>query len=256
MKRSLPFLLLRKFIKASYNSKMSFAVSSFFTRKSVSTFVTIVFFILISILYIDQQLSLYFQRADLAQIQNFSRQITDIGLGEYWFGLALGCFLVSFLLTRHSIQQQILKSASMTIEKLQTLRSIIHEFGLTLFISLISSGIIIHIFKWSLGRQRPHKSELADPHIFIGFTPQWHFHSMPSGHSQVLFTVATCLALYFPKYRIPTFIIFALLAFTRVITIQHFLSDVIAGCFIGYATSIAIFYWRKNKTAKNSDYKN
>lgn len=233
---------------------MSKAFTSYFLNKK-NLFLTgfILILVVVSILFLDQPLSLYFQSEHLSVIQHFSRQITDIGLGEYWFGLAFASLLVAFLLKLPFMKNLFLNKSQMPIAKLTAMQKKIYEFAMTLLISLITSGLVVHIFKWSLGRQRPHKSEFADPHIFLGFTNKWHFHSLPSGHSQVLFTVATCIALYQPKYRVPVFITFAILAFTRVITIQHFLSDVLAGCLIGYLVSHAIYQWRQKNLANYSE---
>lgn len=228
----------------------------FFSKHNILLTLITFIIVIVSVCFVDQPLSLYFQSEQLASIQNFSRKITDIGLGEYWFGLALASLLVAFLLKQRSVQNFLLKKSHlshMPLQKLTEMQKKIYEFAMTLLISLIASGLVVHLFKWSLGRQRPHKSEFADPHVFLGFTNQWHFHSLPSGHSQVLFTVATCIALYQPKYRIPIFTIFALLAFTRVITIQHFLSDVLAGCLIGYLVSNAIYLWRQKRLPNYSE---
>lgn len=226
---------------------------SFINKQNFFLTISILILVVFSILFLDQPLSLYFQRDSLANIQNFSRQITDIGLGEYWFGLSFASLLVAFLLKNPVVKKFFLNKSQMPVNKLIAMQKKIYEFAMTLLMSLIASGLVVHIFKWSLGRQRPHKSDVADPHIFLGFTNQWHFHSLPSGHSQVLFTVATCIALYQPKYRIPVFTIFALLAFTRVITIQHFLSDVLAGCLIGYLVSTAIYLWRQKRLSGYSE---
>lgn len=228
-------------------------LSSFLNKKNLFLISFVLIFVVFSILFLDQPISLYFQREDLATIQHFSRQITDIGLGEYWFGLAFASLLVAFLLKLPFMKNLFLNKSQIPIAKFSDMQKKIYEFAMTLLISLITSGLVVHIFKWSLGRQRPHRSEFADPHIFLGFTNQWHFHSLPSGHSQVLFTVATCVALYQPKYRVPVFITFAFLAFTRVITIQHFLSDVLAGCLIGYLVSHAIYLWRQKRFTSYSE---
>jgi membrane-associated phospholipid phosphatase len=117
-----------------------------------------------------------------------------------------------------------------------------------LLISLFISGIAVHFFKFLFGRLRPHRTEVGDPNVFVPFNFDWHYHSLPSGHSQVLFTVATCLALAFPKKAVVLYLSFFALAMTRVFTIQHFLSDVMMGCLLGYVVTQLIAKHRSGRS--------
>ena len=71
----------------------------------------------------------------------------------------------------------------------------------------------------------------------------WDYHSFVSGHSQVMFTVATMFSLAFPKLRWFFVSIAAFFAFTRVVIHDHFLSDIIGGAVVGVVGSMTATYW-------------
>lgn len=83
-------------------------------------------------------------------------------------------------------------------------------------------------------------------------TFQWFKHlssSFPSGHMVVFAAFGTAILIYYPQYRrlVLTFLI--ILGMVLVGTDYHFLSDVIAGTYIGIITSYIIWYlFEKHKT--------
>ena len=102
---------------------------------------------------------------------------------------------------------------------------------------MLSSGLILHVFKFLLGRERPHKTPDHNPFVFEPFNLHHHFQSFPSGHSQTLFCVATIISFYFPKATPWVLTIALYLASTRATTLAHFVSDVFAGALIGILVS-------------------
>jgi undecaprenyl-diphosphatase len=58
--------------------------------------------------------------------------------------------------------------------------------------------------------------------------------SFPSAHSAYAFMMATLLAHWFPRYRIPFFILAGWIGWTRIYLNLHFPTDVLAGCLLGY----------------------
>lgn len=203
---------------------------------------TTLFLVGLSVYKLDQPISLYFKQLEHSELNTVARFITDIGLGEYWFGLALCCYGIFFSLRNIKLKNQIQSLLKISSDRLDAYQQKIKWFAHTLFFSLIVSGISVLTLKFIIGRQRPHKSELVDPYVFQFMTSDWHFHSMPSGHSQVLFASATSLALFLPQLRYLIFAIFLLLAFTRVITAQHFLSDVLSGALLGYTVTYLLYF--------------
>lgn len=85
----------------------------------------------------------------------------------------------------------------------------------------------VRLFKIIIGRARPDIFLKKGVYGFYGFEWNHHFHSFPSGHSMAAFTLATSLALLFPRFRTYFFSIAALLTTSRIFLLGHFPSDVI-----------------------------
>jgi undecaprenyl-diphosphatase len=83
----------------------------------------------------------------------------------------------------------------------------------------------------AVGRDRPHVQTLV---------PEPHSHSFPSAHAASSFACAVVLATFAPRFRIPFFVLAALIAISRVYVGVHFSLDVLAGAawgvLIGKAT--------------------
>lgn len=186
---------------------------------------------------LDQVLSIVFARGDLQPLWLAARNITNVGLSEYYFIGAALCFVFFKWLAART---DFWKSR-------EERRSFLQRWAVNAIVAMISSGIVLHIIKFTVGRQRPHKSApFYDPLVFEPFTTHWHWHSFPSGHSQTMFTVATMLSMAWPRYRWLWLGFAAVICLTRVIVHDHFLSDVVFGATLGYAmTLITLFLMRK-----------
>lgn len=194
-------------------------------------------------LTLDQTLAAYFAQVSADDIRAFFRQITDIGLSEYYFLIALGTWaFAAWIAPRLEFFKKIPERVDFA-----------RRWGLNFFVALIVSGILIHIIKFCVGRQRPHKSPIYDPYVFDPITTHWHWHSFASGHSQVMLTAATMMAVALPRFRW-FFLSFAvLICFSRVVVLDHFLSDTIMGGAVGYCGSLIAMKLMMQKT-KNGLY--
>jgi membrane-associated phospholipid phosphatase len=162
-------------------------------------------------LYVDQPVSMWFDEPKRESWRVFALEITDIGQSAQWFLLAIIVFFIS---------------KSRGAQKLP-------HWAAHLFFALIISGLLLHIVKFSCGRQRPHISPERFPLVFHPFTFDWNYQSFPSGHTQTLFCVAVFFSLLWPRQRIFFFLFALAFSFTRVMALQHFLSDIIGGAMIG-----------------------
>ena len=61
----------------------------------------------------------------------------------------------------------------------------------------------------------------------------------PSGHMLVFTAFFTAIGRHYPRYRLPAAILLFLLAAALILTDYHFLSDVIAGAYLGFLVSAA-----------------
>lgn len=148
----------------------------------------------------------------------FFRLITDVGLAGPYIGLALILWI----------------SGSFAKKKLSERRRLWALFGKRLFYSSIVTGLIVHLIKYTVGRERPYHSILETSWNQQMGSLIADFQSFPSGHSQVCFTVAAVMAAHSPRYKRLFLLIAALIASTRMMTQSHFLSDVIFGSALGW----------------------
>lgn len=76
-----------------------------------------------------------------------------------------------------------------------------------------------------------------------------HFsNSFPSGHSVTAFSVFCLLSLFVKnkKWGIVFLIMAILIGFSRIYLVQHFITDVYAGSFIGIIVTVIVFYYFEN----------
>ncbi len=188
----------------------------------------------VCVYYIDQDFTLLFKDDD--RVWLVAREITNVGLFTNYFIPAFIVWLGAMVLLRWNSPKN-----RERIKKVETLAT-------WLMYCLLFSGLWVHIIKSIVGRQRPKISPDFDPRVFQPFITHWDYHSMPSGHAQVMFTVATFIAFLFPNYKYGFYFIAFAMAFTRVMTRDHFFSDVIMGIAVGHIPTVILLHWisRKN----------
>lgn len=194
---------------------------------------------LLSMFFLDQKLAAFFNREDIyANWYQPARKLTDLGLFEIYFLIAFfGWAFAKFAAPRLNSFNQIQKKSEF-----------FRVWCLNYLTALLFSGVLTHLIKFLVGRQRPHKTPDFEPLVFSPLTTHWHWHSFSSGHTQVMFTFATMFSLAFPKQQ-KYWISFAILiAFTRVMVADHFLSDTIFGAFVGYCGTLLALLYMKTKT--------
>ena len=175
------------------------------------------------------------------ELWNKARAITDIGLGAHYFSLSLFCLILSYFVAP---RVEALKKFSSFFAKMKI-------WAWSLLAALIYSGLYLRLFKYLIGRLRPNKTPHHDPALFFPFNSDWNYQSFPSGHSQVLFCVATMVALIDHRRRWLWFGLATFVAFTRVVIYAHFLSDVIGGATLGFLGAL----WASHLMQKYSRFK-
>ena len=113
--------------------------------------------------------------------------------------------------------------------------------GLFIFMTVALSGLAADLLKLLFGRARP---LLLFDHGTYGFGWFRYVHewtSFPSGHSATALSVAVALWLLQTRFRLLFLAGGLLVAASRVVLCQHYLSDVLAGSMLGAATSILLY---------------
>jgi lipid A 4'-phosphatase len=186
--------------------------------------------ILLSIAFIDRPLARYFHQAD-PELRRVFTFITQFGLGQ-------GYLIVTALLFLAGRAAAALARSAALAARLRLLA----WRALFLFAAVAGSGIAVDIVKLIFGRARP-KLLFADG--IYGFS--WgalraDYWSFPSGHATTAGALAVGLSLLWPRLW-PLFWAAALLvAASRIIITEHYLSDVVAGAACGGVIAWAI--WR------------
>lgn len=218
--------------KTQSPEKKAFARHTFF----VAVFTAL--FCLFSIFYSDQAVAQAFDDPSLAALRQFCSDITDIGLGAFYFILSLFVYLSS-LWTFPRIQW--FRGRAELLQKIR------FASGFS-FAALFLVGLVNLILKVAFGRARPHMTETFESLKFDPLNFHWYWHSFPSGHAQVVFVVATLMSIAWPRFKL--FFLFSAfgIALTRVVIHQHFLSDIILGAAIGYLGTVGLFIYQKEKT--------
>ena len=104
------------------------------------------------------------------------------------------------------------------------------QFGKTLLIGFISSGVSVQVIKHLIGRARP---RITDQLLFIGPTFKGSYDSFPSGHTAMAFCLAYLCSCHFPRYRALFYLYGLFVCFGRVDSASHFPADVLGGALLG-----------------------
>jgi undecaprenyl-diphosphatase len=107
-------------------------------------------------------------------------------------------------------------------------------------LAFIVAGLIEFGLKHVVGRPRP---------VAAGTLLAPEFDSFPSGHATSVFAVATALASFYPALRWPLYVLAGAIALGRVYLTRHYLSDVLAGAFIGLVIASLVLRHRAGTIA-------
>lgn len=172
--------------------------------------------ILLTISYalIDRQLTLFCQDLNPELVQVF-QWITKLGKST-WYLVGFAVLFVFFKYYRR--------------------RPIAANRALFLFAAVAVSGLTTDLIKPLVGRLRPKLLFEANLFGFEPFRIGYEYNSFPSGHATTVFALAASLALVYPRWRLPLFGFAAVIGLSRIIVGAHYLSDVMAGAYVGIMT--------------------
>ena len=188
--------------------------------------ILIVFFICslliaFSYIYWDIPLAYYCKKELSGSVRNIAQIITILGDAKWYYGLlAIAFIFVHFILKNKLFARRVIY----------------------ILFSLITAGIVNTIIKWLAGRHRPKNLFNHDLYGFSFFGMGYELTSFPSGHTSVVFSIATALSILFPRLCLPVFTTALIIGTSRAIITSHFLSDVIGGAGVGIISAIVVKY--------------
>ena len=112
------------------------------------------------------------------------------------------------------------------------------------FVSVGAGQLTFFVLKRIIGRERPCATEA---HCWSVLLPPDRF-SFPSGHTITAFAIAFSLGLYYPTLLVGLIFCALSVAASRVILGLHYVSDVVAGIFLGTVIGLAAFQWTPHLT--------
>jgi membrane-associated phospholipid phosphatase len=106
---------------------------------------------------------------------------------------------------------------------------------------LLAAGLAAGL-KLMLGRERPRVAQGRN--VWTG--PQWPGSrypdpSFPSGHTTAAFGLAYALSRLYPRSRVPLVVLAGLCGVSRVLSGQHFATDVLVGAWLGWEVTGAVW---------------
>lgn len=110
----------------------------------------------------------------------------------------------------------------------------------------ILAGATCNVFRFTVGRPRPHAKEADGVYGIPGTLSGWRFHGFPSGHTSTAFGSAVPLAAVAGPWAAPAVGFAGLVGWSRLYSHKHYPSDVLVGAAIGTIFGMASG-WRLRK---------
>ncbi|MBT6119451.1 MAG: phosphatase PAP2 family protein [Rhodospirillaceae bacterium] len=199
-------------------------------RPMLGTAIVVAFATAFMILFVDRPIT-YFVAEDLdPSIAAFFRALTEIGNGTVYMTASASFWLGFRWLAAQNADPAV-------AERFKR----ISAYGAFALTALLAAGAVATILKHALGRFRP--SLLLTDGVYglapLTFLPKST--SLPSGHTQVMWTVATILVLLKPRIGLLLIPIAVLVGASRVAINVHFLSDVLLGAYVGVLVPLLVY---------------
>ena len=171
-------------------------------------------------IYADKKIALYFYSIQSDSIfKEFFHFITRFGKSEWYL-------VPSFILYLYFRKRENREYAKMS---------------LYIFITNVVAGIGVWFIKVSFGRARPKLYILDNIYGFKWFEFHHSLTSFPSGHTITAISSAFALGFLFPRYKY-LFLIFGIfVAFSRVVGVNHYMSDTVFASFLGYLIAFLLY---------------
>ncbi|MFI5333936.1 MAG: phosphatase PAP2 family protein, partial [Chlamydiales bacterium] len=96
---------------------------------------------------------------------------------------------------------------------------------------------ICFVLKGVLARANPGLLFSKNAYGFFFFSHDFFKLAFPSGHATTISAAAATFAYFFPRYSLLFVLLAIFMAFSRVVTGAHFLSDIFAGVLLGTCTA-------------------
>lgn len=173
-------------------------------------------------LWADLPLTRLIHRNLTPTLDEFFDDVSDLADAEVYAMLALGAYGIGlWALSLPTVA----KRWSAVSERLV-------RGGLFMLLTMLSGGVIVLVLKHAVARARP---SMFLEQAYYGLAAPFSgspFNSFPSSHTLTAFAVAAVLARLLPAWRLPLLVLASVVAACRILTLEHFLTDVIVAALI------------------------
>ncbi|WP_303850169.1 phosphatase PAP2 family protein [Seleniivibrio woodruffii] len=187
-------------------------------KKLISLLILLSIACAVSIIFLDVPVAGFFKSHENKVFFRFSADITELGKSDVYIPVSLGVWLI-----------------------FRKRKPLIAKIALSIFLTVVIAGLASNLSKFFFGRNRPVMLYDFDTYGFEYFHTKYYKTSFPSGHTTVAAALGSMLALHWRKLTFPAAVFIILMAVTRLATLNHFLSDTLAGMVLGIGTSLLIY---------------
>jgi membrane-associated phospholipid phosphatase len=173
---------------------------------------------LASLMFFDIPVAMFFKSHESKAFFRFSTEITELGKSDFYIPASLAVWII-----------------------FRKRNPLVAKIALSILLTLVISGLASNLTKFFFGRNRPVMLYDFDTYGFEFFHTKYYKTSFPSGHTTVAAALGSMLALHWRKLIVPAALFTVLMAVTRLSTLNHFLSDTLAGMILGVGTSLLVY---------------
>jgi membrane-associated phospholipid phosphatase len=187
-------------------------------ESNIAFFAVTLLLIFLSYYFVDIPVAIFCRQIDQNILQVFD-WITELGISTWYLVASLFLFVIFRFYRKNRVNA---------------------NRALFVFAAVALSGIAAIVVKLTVARYRPKLFFEKGLYGFDFFNGGYEYNSFPSGHAATIFSLAAAMSLFWPKHRAYFFVVAFAVALSRIILTSHFVSDVIAGAFIGALTVLLL----------------
>lgn len=192
-----------------------------------ANFFMVCLFCALSVAFFDKRIAFYFRSQP--ELETLFAKITVVAKVYIWIALSGGACLFCTMMA----------GLSLSPDNYEKYTNYARSF-MFMLVSIFSSALVIGVLKSAIGRARPLLLFSANIYGISPFTIDNAYMSFPSGHAQSICAAMTALFFIYPRYDFLYVLIAMLLTFSRIVTSNHYLSDIVMGAYIAVITTIAV----------------
>lgn len=114
------------------------------------------------------------------------------------------------------------------------------SMALYIFVTNAVAGVLVWLLKVPFGRARPIEFLQEKIYGFHWFEIKPDYVSFPSGHTITIISTVVAFSLLFPKWKYLFLPLGGVVAFSRVVLTEHYMSDIIFASFLGAMVAILL----------------